>query len=58
MKEEMSRACTERPAKAIYNNLPVCQAPFEEPAAPDVIIDTGNNNLEDCVRRILQAINA
>ncbi len=31
-------------------------APFEEPTAPDIIVDTENNNPKDCVKQMLEAM--
>jgi adenylylsulfate kinase len=58
------QTCEERDLKGMYRKarkgeierFTGISAPFEEPLHPDIIIDTENNNLEDCIREILNKL--
>ncbi len=56
--------CEERDVKGMYKKardgeikqFTGISAPFEEPTEPDIIVDTENGSIEDCVEQILQAM--
>ena len=57
--------CEKRDVKGMYRKarkgsikqFTGVSAAFEEPAAADIIVDTENNDVEDCVKHILEAVN-
>lgn len=59
-------ACEKRDVKGMYKkakngeikDFTGVSAPFEEPLDADIIVDTEHNSIEDCVKKILGAINA
>jgi len=58
------KTCEERDVKGMYRKarrgdieqFTGVSAPFEEPTAPDIIVDTENDGVEDCVSQILEAL--
>lgn len=54
--------CEERDPKGLYkrsrageiNNMTGLSAPYEEPQAPDILVETDCNPLEECVEHVLQ----
>lgn len=56
--------CEKRDVKGMYRKahkgeIPQftgVSAPFEEPNTADIIVDTENNNVEECVKQILVAM--
>ena len=50
--------CIKRDVKGLYakatENMTGIQQAYEVPISPDIIVDTVNNNVEDCVRQIYQ----
>ena len=55
------KACEQRDVKGMYKkarngeikDFTGVSAPFEEPANPDIVVDAESNNVEDCVREML-----
>lgn len=56
--------CEQRDVKGMYKKarsgeikqFTGISAPFEEPTTADIVVDTENNCLEDCVRQVLEAL--
>lgn len=54
--------CKKRDVRGMYKkaslgeikNFTGVSAPFEEPESPDLVIDTENNDVEICVKKILE----
>ena len=57
--------CESRDPKGLYrkarngeiNNMTGISAPFEEPAAPDIIVETDSCELNDCVDEVIRFLN-
>jgi len=60
------KTCEERDVKGMYKkarngqikDFTSVSAPFEEPANPDIVVDTEHSSLEECVSEILDKIGA
>lgn len=58
------QTCEKRDLKGMYKKarqgnieqFTGVSAPFEEPTAADVVVDTENNDVEDCIKQILEAM--